>query len=108
MGVSNNLTELYQDYVHLVCREVIDDTQTADDLTEDLRISYHLSHPVHSDNCGLEFEGGCLREDPFYTWREYSSLIYLSGSDNAFSGGEFIMADNTGRRVETVVEPKCG
>ena len=34
----------------------------------------HISHPIHSDNCVLKFNGEnvtCAKEFPAYTWRDY-------------------------------------
>lgn len=30
-----------------------------------------LSHPVHSDNCHIQNDGSCLKEEPAYVWRDY-------------------------------------
>lgn len=112
--IYNNLDELYQDYVHLVCRDVVneeDEAQFQADLKKWLqdktkyRLTQHLSHPIHSDNCKMLFNGTCERERPAYTWREYSAVVYL---DDKFTGGEFILADQTGKKIIANVEAKCG
>lgn len=65
-----------------------------------------LSHAIHADNCILHNKGNCSIEDPAYTWRDYSSLIYLNSD---FIGGKFIFAeDERGDVIQSVVEPKCG
>lgn len=101
----NNLTELYQDYVHLVCRDVTSVDSKWQELTSEPQISKHLSHPVHSDNCNLKPDGSCPRVHPAYTWREYSSLVYLNGD---YEGGELILASANGRSATHQIKPKCG
>nr|CAB3264616.1 leprecan protein [Phallusia mammillata] len=88
--------ELYFDYTHLVCRIAIKGQSTDRD---------DLSHPVHGDNCLLKEDGTCVKDNPAYTWRDYSSIMYLN---DEFDGGEFIMTDATARRVKLQVKPKCG
>uniref|UniRef100_H2ZBL1 procollagen-proline 3-dioxygenase n=1 Tax=Ciona savignyi TaxID=51511 RepID=H2ZBL1_CIOSA len=91
------LEELYFDFTHLVCR-----TPVASDSSVD-RVD--LSHPVHSDNCILKPDASCIKETPAYTWRDYSSILYLN---EEFEGGEFIMTDSSARRVKMKLKPKCG
>ncbi|CAK8690499.1 unnamed protein product [Clavelina lepadiformis] len=90
------LDELYFDFTHLVCRTAVKDTATERD---------DLSHPIHADNCILHENGQCIKESPAFTWRDYSSILYLN---SGFDGGEFIMTDFTARRVMLQVRPKCG
>ena len=116
----NNLDELYQDYVHLVCRDVkdnekIDEAEYQKEIKNWLdqnnprypfyRLSEHFSHPIHSDNCRMLHNGTCERKLPAYVWREYSAVVYLHDD---FKGGEFVLADGTGKKIMTNVEPKCG
>ena len=56
-----------------------------------------LSHPVHGDNCLLHEDGSCIKMAPAYTWRDYSAILYLNED---FEGGQFIMTDDTARRVK--------
>ena len=118
----NNLDELYQDYVHLVCRDVeedkvVDEETYQKELRDWLeekhpkgprwRKSSQLSHPIHSDNCSLHYNGTCARKAPAYTWREHSAVVYLHGNED-FTGGELVFLDNSGQKVIANVEPKCG
>lgn len=49
---------------------------------------------------------GCLREDPAYTWRDYSAILYLNDD---FDGGEFFFAEDwKSRRVQGIIRPRCG
>lgn len=88
-------TELFFAYTHLVCRTALPDSP-------DVRID--LSHPVHADNCVLTPNGECLKQQPAYTWRDYSSIVYLNDD---FEGGEFIFAKDKDT-VQASVKPKCG
>lgn len=64
-----------------------------------------MSHEIHADNCVIK-DGGCLREDPAYTWRDYSAILYLNDD---FDGGEFFFAENwKSRRIQGIVRPRCG
>ena len=109
----NNLDHLYQDYVHLVCRDVVEDIDEKEyqkDIRDWMksnkaRLTNHMSHPIHSDNCRMLNNGTCQRERPAYVWREYSAIVYL---DDSFTGGDFILADHTGKQVIANIESKCG
>lgn len=64
-----------------------------------------LSHEIHADNCVIK-EGSCLREDPAYTWRDYSAILYLNDD---FDGGEFFFVEDwKRRRIQSIVRPQCG
>ncbi|KAF8782020.1 prolyl 3-hydroxylase 1-like [Argiope bruennichi] len=88
-------TELFFSYTHLVCRTALPDSP---DIRDD------LSHPIHADNCVLMSNGKCLKEKPAYTWRDYSSIVYLNDD---FEGGEFIFAKEK-NNVEASIKPSCG
>ena len=103
--VWNNLTELYQDYVHLVCRDVITESTETGEFKNGERKSIQLSHPAHSDNCSLKPDGTCVKKEPAYTWRDFSAVLYLN---NDFTGGNTFFADGTGRKVQAEVEGKVG
>ncbi|KMQ88258.1 prolyl 3-hydroxylase 2-like protein [Lasius niger] len=88
---------LYFTYTHLVCRTALLDSPA--DRTD-------LSHEIHADNCVIKDGGLCLREDPAYTWRDYSAILYLNDD---FDGGEFFFVDDwKSRRVQGIVRPRCG
>ena len=89
---------LYFSYTHLVCRTAKEnsDQESRDD----------LSHPVHSDNCILEPDGTCLKVAPAYTWRDYSSLVYLTDD---FEGGDFFFANRSTLQPELrIAANHCG
>ena len=91
-------TTLYFSYTHLVCR-------TAKD-SGDQESRTDLSHPVHSDNCILQPDNSCLKIAPAYTWRDYSSLVYLS---EEFEGGDFFFADRQSYKPAVQVSTnQCG
>ena len=91
-------TPLYFSYTHLVCRTAKENANQAN--------RRDLSHPVHSDNCVLQSNGSCLKIAPAYTWRDYSSLVYLN---DEFEGGEFFFADrHTLKPAVRVNTNKCG
>ncbi|XP_064477449.1 prolyl 3-hydroxylase 1-like isoform X2 [Ornithodoros turicata] len=88
--------ELYYSYTHLACREALPGAQEGRN---------DMSHPVHGDNCNFEKNTGrCTKESPAYTWRDYSSVVFLNGD---IEGGEFIFGRSMHDRDATVV-PKCG
>lgn len=87
--------ELYFSYTHLVCR-----TAHADSPVD----RKDFSHPVHADNCVLMNGGECIKDEPAFTWRDYSAIVYLNGD---FDGGEFIFAKDKDT-VQAIVKPKCG
>nr|XP_012234724.1 PREDICTED: prolyl 3-hydroxylase 2-like isoform X1 [Linepithema humile] len=88
---------LYFTYTHLVCRTALPDSPAN---------RSDLSHEIHADNCIIKNEGSCLREDPAYTWRDYSAILYLNDD---FDGGEFFFVeDPKRRRVQSTVQPRCG
>jgi len=65
-----------------------------------------FSHRIHADNCVISNDGFCHREDPAYTWRDYSAILYLNED---FEGGEFFFVENrTTHRVQSTVRPRCG
>lgn len=65
-----------------------------------------FSHEIHADNCLISNDGFCHREDPAYTWRDYSAILYLNDD---FDGGEFFFVENQRKRhVQGVVRPRCG
>lgn len=65
-----------------------------------------LSHEIHADNCVIKDRGFCLRENPAYTWRDYSAILYLNDD---FDGGEFFFVEDwKSRRVQSIVRPRCG
>lgn len=65
-----------------------------------------FSHEIHADNCVMSNDGFCHREDPAYTWRDYSAILYLN---DEFDGGEFFFADSqTKQHVQSIVRPRCG
>ncbi|XP_054706667.1 prolyl 3-hydroxylase 2-like [Uloborus diversus] len=88
-------TELFFAYTHLVCRTALPDSTSS---------RQDLSHPIHADNCILKSTGECLKEKPAYTWRDYSSIVYLNED---FEGGEFIFAKNK-NKIQASIKPKCG
>ncbi|KAG8191685.1 hypothetical protein JTE90_016472 [Oedothorax gibbosus] len=91
----NLATELFFSYTHLVCRTALPDSP---------EVRSDLSHPIHADNCMLMPSGKCVKDKPAYTWRDYSSILYLNED---FDGGEFIFAkDKT--TVQATVKPQCG
>ncbi|XP_029678000.1 prolyl 3-hydroxylase 2-like [Formica exsecta] len=88
---------LYFTYTHLVCRTALPDSPV--DRTD-------LSHEIHADNCVIKDGGFCLREDPAYTWRDYSAILYLNDD---FDGGEFFFVEDwKNRRIQGIVRPRCG
>ncbi|XP_029178230.1 prolyl 3-hydroxylase 1-like [Nylanderia fulva] len=88
---------LYFTYTHLVCRTALIDSPA--DRTD-------LSHEIHADNCVIKGGSSCLREEPAYTWRDYSAILYLNDD---FDGGEFFFVDDwKSRHVQGVVRPRCG
>ncbi|XP_011057841.1 PREDICTED: prolyl 3-hydroxylase 2-like isoform X1 [Acromyrmex echinatior] len=88
---------LYFTYTHLVCRTALLDSPA--NRTD-------LSHEIHADNCVIKDDGSCLREDPAYTWRDYSAILYLNDD---FDGGEFFFVEDwKRRRVQGIVRPRCG
>ena len=89
---------LYFSYTHLVCRTAKDG--------ENQESRSDLSHPVHSDNCILQPNNSCLKIAPAYTWRDYSSLVYLS---EGFEGGDFFFADRQSYKPAVqVTTNRCG
>ncbi|GFU06572.1 prolyl 3-hydroxylase 1 [Nephila pilipes] len=88
-------TELFFSYTHLVCRTALPDSP---DTRND------LSHPIHADNCVLMPNGKCVKERPAYTWRDFSSIVYLNED---FEGGEFIFAKEKSS-IQATVKPACG
>ncbi|XP_015765326.1 PREDICTED: prolyl 3-hydroxylase 2-like [Acropora digitifera] len=91
-------TPLYFSYSHLVCRTSVMDPNGHNE--------FHLSHPIHSDNCLLNRDGlgTCPKRSPAYTWRDFSALLYLNGD---FTGGEFLFA-NPDESVQARLKPECG
>ncbi|KAM4741936.1 prolyl 3-hydroxylase 1 [Anableps anableps] len=90
-------TPLYFSYSHLVCRSAIDEKQEG---------RKDLSHPVHVDNCVLVSDlNQCKKEPPAYTYRDYSSILYLNDD---FEGGEFIFTELDAKTVTAEVHPRCG
>lgn len=88
---------LYFTYTHLVCRTALPDSPM--NRTD-------FSHEIHADNCVMSNDGFCHREDPAYTWRDYSAILYLN---DEFDGGEFFFADSqTKQHVQSIVRPRCG
>ncbi|KAL6254200.1 hypothetical protein P5V15_014822 [Pogonomyrmex californicus] len=88
---------LHFTYTHLVCRTALLDSSA--NRTD-------LSHEIHADNCIIKDDGSCLREDPAYTWRDYSSILYLNDD---FDGGQFFFVeDRKRRRIQGIVRPRCG
>ena len=91
-------TTLYFSYTHLVCRTATD-SGNQESRTD-------LSHPVHADNCILQADNTCLKIAPAYTWRDYSSLVYLS---EEFEGGDFFFADRQSYKPAVQVSTnRCG
>ncbi|XP_078367038.1 prolyl 3-hydroxylase 1-like isoform X2 [Oculina patagonica] len=92
-------TPLYFSYSHLVCRTSIIDPNGPDP-------GFHLSHPIHADNCIMNVDGlgSCRKKSPAYTWRDYSALLYLNGD---FKGGEFLFA-NPDDSIQAKLKPECG
>lgn len=65
-----------------------------------------MSHEIHADNCIIKNGGACVQEDPAYTWRDYSAILYLNDD---FDGGEFFFVEDAKRRrVQSTVQPRCG
>ncbi|KAL6440170.1 hypothetical protein ACFW04_003044 [Cataglyphis niger] len=60
---------LYFTYTHLVCQMVLPNSPMD---------RMDLSHEIHADNCVIKDGGFCLREDPAYTGRNYSTILYLN------------------------------
>ncbi|KAI6656018.1 Prolyl 3-hydroxylase 1-like [Oopsacas minuta] len=89
---------LYFAYTHLVCRTAKENS--------DQESRSDLSHPVHADNCILEPDGTCLKVAPAYTWRDYSSLVYLTQD---FEGGDFFFANRSTLQPDIRIGTKhCG
>ncbi|XP_011151167.1 prolyl 3-hydroxylase 2 isoform X1 [Harpegnathos saltator] len=89
--------QLYFTYTHLVCRTALPDAPAN-------RVD--LSHEIHADNCLIKNGSSCVRENPAYTWRDYSAILYLNDD---FDGGEFFFVDDRKeRRVQGIVHPRCG
>nr|XP_012151788.1 PREDICTED: prolyl 3-hydroxylase 1-like isoform X2 [Megachile rotundata] len=89
--------QLYFTYTHLVCRTALADSPM--DRND-------LSHKVHGDNCLLTDSNTCVQDSPAYVWRDYSAILYLNDD---FQGGEFFFATNqTNRKSDIVVSPRCG
>ena len=126
------LDHLYFDYTHLVCRTALKGEECVCDFDElggylnasERRIPDDckscvlttrcllaggqekrgdISHPIHADNCILHNDSRCVKEPPAYTWRDYSAIMYLNSD---FEGGQFVMTDQTARRV--MVSALCG
>ncbi|XP_040284584.1 prolyl 3-hydroxylase 1 [Bufo bufo] len=88
---------LYFSYSHLVCRTAIEEKQAE---------RKDLSHPVHVDNCILNAEAlMCIKENPAYTFRDYSAILYLNGD---FEGGHFYFTELDAKTVTAEVKPQCG
>ncbi|XP_044133543.1 prolyl 3-hydroxylase 1 [Bufo gargarizans] len=88
---------LFFSYSHLVCRTAIEEKQAE---------RKDLSHPVHVDNCILNAEAlMCIKENPAYTFRDYSAILYLNGD---FEGGHFYFTELDAKTVTAEVKPQCG
>ncbi|RLU20866.1 hypothetical protein DMN91_007480 [Ooceraea biroi] len=88
---------LHFTYTHLVCRTALPDSPA--NRTD-------FSHEIHADNCVIRNDGLCHREDPAYTWRDYSAILYLNDD---FDGGEFFFVESQRKRhVRSIVRPRCG
>ncbi|KAM3923246.1 prolyl 3-hydroxylase 1 [Leptodactylus fuscus] len=88
---------LYFSFSHLVCRTAIEEKQA--DRSD-------LSHPVHADNCILNAEAlMCIKENPAYTFRDYSAILYLNGD---FEGGHFYFTELDAKTITAEVKPQCG
>ena len=93
-------SQLYNYFVHLVCREGFEDDETNRDLKVD------LSHPIHADSCSIQRPDGSCNEFQDYMPRNVSALLYLS---NDYEGGEFFFTNRPNYNVtEMVVKGKCG
>ncbi|KAL4608136.1 prolyl 3-hydroxylase 2 [Arapaima gigas] len=88
---------LHFSYTHLVCRTAL--AGRHDDRSD-------LSHPIHADNCLINFKTSqCSRRSPAYTSRDYSALLYLNED---FEGGEFIFTEKDGKTLTASLKPRCG
>ena len=45
---------------------------------------FHLSHPIHSDNCILnrDGQGTCPKRSPAYTWRDFRYVQLVITKDD--------------------------
>jgi len=89
-------SKLFFSFTHLVCRtaETTEAQKTRDD----------LSHPIHSDNCNLLDDGTCIYTYPAFTWRDFSSVLYLNDD---FVGGNFLFA-NPDKSIQAELSPAPG
>ncbi|CAG9759257.1 unnamed protein product [Ceutorhynchus assimilis] len=88
--------QLYFSYTHLVCRSALTNNSGRTD----------FSHMVHADNCNLLSDVNCEKKSPAFSWRDYSTILYLNDD---FDGGEFVFAsDSKGRHIQSTITPKCG
>lgn len=98
---------LYVTYTQLSCRKSTpgaETTTTTDSTSNEIFNSTTLSwkgHHIHADNCILLPDGTCLRNLPAFTWRDYSTILYLNDD---FDGGDFIFAnDFYGKDVSVII-----
>jgi len=89
-------SKLFFSFTHLVCRTA--------ETTEAQKNRQDLSHPIHSDNCNLLEDGTCIYAYPAFTWRDFSSILYLN---DEFVGGDFLFA-NPDKSVQSSLRPSPG
>jgi len=89
-------SKLYFSFTHLVCRTA--------EATDAQKGREDLSHPIHSDNCNLLEDGTCIYSYPAFTWRDFSSILYLN---EGFAGGNFLFADPD-KSIKAELEAKPG
>lgn len=99
-----NAKPLYVTYTQLSCRKSTPGAKTPDPPSNEIFNGTKLSsegHLIHADNCILLPDGTCLRNPPAFTWRDYSTVLYLNDD---FDGGEFIFAnDFDGKDVSVII-----
>lgn len=62
-----------------------------ENISDSPEIRTDFSHKIHADNCNILKNGTCEKEEPAFTWRDYSAIIYLNDD---FEGGEFIFSSD--------------
>mmetsp|Transcript_50307 Transcript_50307/g.106921 ORF Transcript_50307/g.106921 Transcript_50307/m.106921 type:complete len:685 (-) Transcript_50307:40-2094(-) len=98
-----SIGELYDDYIHLSCREA-EDGEVPDD--------EHTPPPktfIYADNCYRQGDFECIQGSPFYYWRTYSAAMFLhSEFDEEVYGGRFHYSSDWDGSKTTTVLPQCG
>lgn len=104
---------LYVTYTQLACRKSTPSTEadivfdsTSNEIFNNSSSSSSttlssIGHPIHADNCILLPNGTCSHNPPAFTWRDYSTILYLNDD---FDGGDFIFAnDFYGKDVSVII-----